>query len=354
MNMRVVDLFCGAGGFSQGMQEAGHHVVGAIDYEGAALAVHAANVKAISSRIVLGKYDRVGIGRVSKRRLRQADITDILSIAPDIAELNPDIIIGGPPCQPWSKSGKRGGDDDPRARLTEAFGIMVAATRPQYFVMENVPQISGSKVFRRMKDLVRRAGYGLTEMVVNAGDYGTAQKRARFLCVGALNEADGWFHDYMSEIKLTRPFSVAGILPDFGVELHRKRSKWVATGKQRVAKRTIKDVASDVDGGYRLRAADIRLLERSGDSFKAYWRYPGGRSSGGIRRTDEASPSIIKSSGGGVGKNTGRLKVTRSICACCQSQRSINCRRLRDSPQDGIGKLNLKRTLPPAIARENL
>jgi len=299
--MRVVDLFCGAGGFSYGMNAAGHHVVAAIDYEGRPLAVHVANVPSIKYRFRLARFLRHAAVREAswKGGHRRADLTDVLAMAPDIAELNPDVIVGGPPCQPWSMSGKKRGDDDPRAKLTEAYGIIVAAAKPRYFVLENVPQIRESKVFRRMKHMMRRAGYGLTETVVNASDYGSAQSRDRFLCIGALDEPDGWFNDYLTEAKSPRPTTVADILPNFGVELYRKGAKWRATGSRRRART---DEEKEVSGGgYRLRDADKRLLEKSGDRFKAYWRYPGGRSSGGIRRTDEPSPTIIKSSGGGPG-----------------------------------------------------
>jgi site-specific DNA-cytosine methylase len=304
MNMRVVDLFCGAGGFSYGMQSAGHHVVAAFDYEGRPLAVHAANVPAIKFRWGLSHLRYAAVREASwKGGHRRADLTDVLAMAPDIAELNPDVIVGGPPCQPFSKSGKRRGDEDPRARLTEAYGIIVATARPRYFVMENVPEIRTSKVFRRMKHIVRRAGYGLTEMVVNASEYGSAQNRDRFLAIGALDEPDGWFNDYMAEARSVQPTTVADILPEFGVELHRKGTKWIAIGCRRTAPaKTINKGQTKSSGGYRLRPADMRLLEKSGDSFKAYWRYPGGRSSGGIRRMDEPSPTIIKSSGGGPGK----------------------------------------------------
>jgi site-specific DNA-cytosine methylase len=296
MQMRVVDLFCGAGGFSYGMQAAGHHVVAAIDYEGRPLAVHAANVPAIRYRWGLRRL-RYAVARDAswKGGHRRADLTDVLSMAPDIAELNPDVIVGGPPCQPWSKAGEEFGDADPRAKLTEAYGIIVATAKPRYFVLENVPEIQGSVAYRRMKHMVRRVGYALTEMVVNASEYGTAQSRDRFLCVGAVDEADGWFHDYMTEARSPRPMTVADILPDFGVELYRRDSRWVTTVDANHAN-------PQRGRGYRLRSADIRVLEKAGDRFKAYWRYPGGPSSAGIRRTDEPMPTIIKSSAGGPGQ----------------------------------------------------
>lgn len=308
--MRVVDLFCGAGGFSSGMQQAGHHVVAAIDYDKDALAVHFANAGLSRYRRGLFNMLRVAAREANTKGVRRHDnLTRVLATAPEIAELNPEIIVGGPPCQPWSKSGKKRGDADPLAKLTEAFGIIVATARPHYFVMENVPEISGSRVYRRMKHIVRRSGYGLTEMKVDANEYGSAQKRERFLCVGALGEVDGWFSDYMAAAKSAAPLTVADVLPDFGVMLYRKGRRWAPKEPHRVPRpRRSEGKKQKESKGYQLREADKRVLAKADQSFKAYWRYPGGKSSSGIRRTDEPIPTIIKSSGGGVGNNYRRRK----------------------------------------------
>jgi DNA-cytosine methyltransferase len=299
MKMRVIDIFCGAGGFSQGMQTAGHHVVAALDFKEEALAVHAANLS-IKNRISLGgaRRSKAAPDASWSGGGRRADLADILGIAADIAELNPDIIVGGPPCQPWSQAGQKRRDEDDRADLTEAYGIIVTVVRPRYFVMENVKQVRDSKMYRRMRYILRHAGYGLTEMVINTSFYGSAQSRDRFLCVGALDEVDGWFHDLMTEAKSDRRTTVADILPEFGVKLQRTGSNWATIKRRRAAS---KRVDSKEGSGHRLRPADIRVLNKAGDSFKGYFRYPGGKSSAAIRRTDEPMPAILESSGGGPG-----------------------------------------------------
>jgi site-specific DNA-cytosine methylase len=281
------------------MQMAGHQVIAALDFSERALAVHAANLTAINTRSKLGgaRLSRVGPDAPWKGGIRRANLGDILAAAADVAGLNPDVIVGGPPCLPWSRAGSKPGDDDDRADLTVAFSVFVAAARPRYFVMENVQEIRRSGMLRQLRHILGRAGYGLTEMVINASHYGSAQNRDRFFCVGALNEIDGWFHDFMAEDKSARKTTVADILPDFGVELRRKGAKW----RTNEATGNIDGRISQEGSGYRLRAADLRVLKKAGNSLRGYFRYPGGKSSACIRRTDEPMPTIIKSSGDGPG-----------------------------------------------------
>lgn len=227
-----------------GMVRAGHRVVASYDYEEKALAVHQANIREG------GLLRPHGIRR--PRRHVQGDLLDLLTVAPDIAELAPDIIVGGPPCQAFSAAGKQLGDDDPRARLTEAYGVIIATARPRYFVLENVPGVRRSNVYRRFIIMIRRAGYGITETIVNASYYGSAQNRRRFLCIGCLDEADNFMLGYLLAAKAREQMTVADVLgPDFGLMV----------------------------GGRRL-----------------YWQAPGGAQSAGTRRTDRSCATIVRSS----------------------------------------------------------
>lgn len=104
-----------------------------------------------------------------------------------------DVIIGGPPCTPFSKSGfwldwKREGLD-PRAGLVSVFGRYVDALRPSAFVLENVPGLASPRSpYRRtyldFLDRMTRAGYLVDAGVLNAADYGVAQVRRRLFVVG--------------------------------------------------------------------------------------------------------------------------------------------------------------------------
>lgn len=204
--MDVVDLFCGAGGMALGLSRAGMRIRVSYDTDVKALAVHKANLRS-GSRFM-------GFG-LPLRRLRgplKSDIGDLLALTPDIAELAPDVIAGGPPCQPFSRAGKRKGDADPRAKLTEAFGVIVAAARPRYFIMENVPGIRRYNVYRRMVLMVRRAGYGLTEIKLDASFHGTGQARERWIVIGCLGEADDFLKDHLEAARSSKRTTVADVL----------------------------------------------------------------------------------------------------------------------------------------------
>ena len=121
---------------------------------------------------------------------------DLLEVAGLRRSDSLDLVIGGPPCTPFSKAGlwldwKREGLD-PAHGLIEVFGRFVAALRPRLFVFENVPTVaSKSSPYResygRMLSSLRRAGYALDSAVLNAVDVGVPQARRRLFVVGALN-----------------------------------------------------------------------------------------------------------------------------------------------------------------------
>ena len=104
------------------------------------------------------------------------------------------MIIGGPPCQDFSHAGKR--VEASRASLTESYAKISDAIRPKYFVMENVDRAEKSKAFECARSIFKDAGYGLTQMVLDASKCGVPQKRKRFFCIGALGRED----DFMRNI----------------------------------------------------------------------------------------------------------------------------------------------------------
>lgn len=297
--MRVVDLFCGAGGMALGMAGAGLRIVASFDFEEKALAVHRANIRG-------GNLLRpAGIKR--QRRHIEADLSDLLAIAPDIAELAPDVIVGGPPCQPFSRAGKGLGDADSRAKLTEAFGVIAVVARPRYIVMENVPDIQRSNVYRRTTLMLRRAGYGLTEVELDASLYNTGQRRRRWLCIGCLDEADGFLIDHLEAAKSERETTVADVLgPNVGTVFFRRghdggdrRSFWLAgePGPAITSTQTRRRADSPDGKGYALREADFRVLEDAEIvSERLYWLTPGGSSTAGTRSVDEPAATFTHTS----------------------------------------------------------
>src|SRR5690606_27023113 len=120
----------------------------------------------------------------------QADLTDVALFAPRIAALRPDIIVGGPPCQDFSPAGLR--TEGERANHTRILSLYVCAASPEWFVMENVQRARKSAAWLDGKEMLFRAGYGMTEIVVDAAYYGVPQRRKRLLVIGRRGERDGF------------------------------------------------------------------------------------------------------------------------------------------------------------------
>lgn len=172
--MKIVDLFAGCGGLSLGFQSArkGRNkftLLAAYDAWGPAVETYAKN------------FDH----HVFKMNLLDAD-----AAARHIDVFVPDIIIGGPPCQDFSHAGKR--DEGGQADLTVAFAEIVVRVKPTWFLMENVDRAKNSVAYKKARCLLKKAGYGLTETVVDASRCGVPQKRLRFFCIGRQDERDGF------------------------------------------------------------------------------------------------------------------------------------------------------------------
>lgn len=172
--MKTIDLFCGCGGLSLGFQKCGYEIVGAFDYWDAAIECYSNN------------FDH----QAQKLDLSKKNIS--LSV---IRPLNPEIIIGGPPCQDFSSAGGR--QEGERANLTISFAKIIKSIKPKYFVMENVSRAQKSKAYTEAISIFEAAGYGLTEKVLDASKCGVPQKRKRLFCIGALNERANFLDAYL-------------------------------------------------------------------------------------------------------------------------------------------------------------
>ena len=167
--MNVIDLFCGAGGFSLGFERAGFTVIAAYDSWDKAISVYRRNFSHPAHTV---------------------NLSNVETVLPDMLALHPDIIIGGPPCQDFSHAGNR--CEGERANLTQSFAHIVSSIRPLCFVMENVARAQSSTAYLGARDSLKASGYGLSEHVLDASLCGVPQKRKRFFCVGILGEQDGF------------------------------------------------------------------------------------------------------------------------------------------------------------------
>lgn len=118
------------------------------------------------------------------------------------------LLCGGPPCQPWSMSGKKKGAEDPR----DVMGftpVAIAKCEPEVFLFENVPGLLMSKehqayvadLFERMSKPKEGLKYGLAVMVVNAADYGVPQIRKRVLMLGIKGKSNTYANKLLKKIE---------------------------------------------------------------------------------------------------------------------------------------------------------
>lgn len=101
-----------------------------------------------------------------------------------------DILLGCPPCQGFSESGRRQADD-PRNDHIVKFARTIRTLRPLGFAMENVPLAAVSEQFEAFRRIVEGAGYEMSAAVLNAAEYGSAQARQRLVVVGRRGKGSG-------------------------------------------------------------------------------------------------------------------------------------------------------------------
>jgi len=187
----AADLFCGAGGLSLGLSEAGFDVILAVDHDEEALETHRAHHPGLSVNWDLSDADVVE---------RVAGIIRRCGIA---------LVAGGPPCQPFSRAGRsmvrelvrvgRRHHHDRRRDLWEAFLGVVELSLPAAVVMENVPDMAldrGMVILRTMIERLEGLGYSVEERVIDTWRYGVPQIRQRLILVAL---ADGVAFDWPDE-----------------------------------------------------------------------------------------------------------------------------------------------------------
>ena len=181
--MKVIDLFAGIGGLSLGFEKAGFELIEAYDNWDYSIEIYNNN---FSHKCI---------------KLDLANVTDFSPFK------KADIIIGGPPCQDYSSAGKRD-ENGGRATLTVEFARIVCEAKPKFFVMENVALIEKSKTLPIAIDMFKKAGYGLTRVVLNAYYCGAPQDRKRFFMIGVLNGKDDELKDILMNNQSKTPMTV--------------------------------------------------------------------------------------------------------------------------------------------------
>ncbi|MEP4377660.1 MAG: DNA cytosine methyltransferase [Paracoccaceae bacterium] len=166
-NPRIVDLFCGAGGFSLGAHMAGFEVAAAYDIDPILTSSFRKNF--VSTNLLLKDISILRGDEVRKS-----------------AGGTVDGIIGGPPCQGFSDIGRRL-TDDPRRELLGHFFRVVREVRPAFFIMENVPGLQYTDA-RGVLEIALKQVEEFYEIfgpnILDASDFGAATKRSRLFVIG--------------------------------------------------------------------------------------------------------------------------------------------------------------------------
>lgn len=172
-----IELFCGCGGLSTGFLDAGIRIAAGFDIDRRSIEAYEYNHAYRGSRGFV-----VDISRASgKDLLDQAGVSRV------------DVLVGGPPCQPFSIVGKRRGGDDHRSGLVADFLRLAAELCPQALFFENVPNLASIDEGVHLDLLIsglRKLRYAVRAEVIPAAQYGVPQIRRRLLLV-AVKDARG-------------------------------------------------------------------------------------------------------------------------------------------------------------------
>jgi len=209
---KVLDLFAGAGGFSEGFFAAGFDIIGHIEMEKDAC-------ETIKTRIIyyslkkkgrLDDYKKYLLGEISKEEIIEKynlqkamnsvirakigrdnykRLIGIIKKRLNGAQL--DVVIGGPPCQAYSYIGRARDKNkmrkDHRNYLYKYYVEFLKTLKPQIFVFENVPGLltaGGGQHLKNMQRSIKKAGYSMDYKLLNAADFGVPQSRKRLILIG--------------------------------------------------------------------------------------------------------------------------------------------------------------------------
>lgn len=175
----AVDLFCGAGGMTQGLKNAGFSVIGAVEIEPVACETYRMNHS--ETTVVTDDIRKIDCSDFMQRlNLKQGEL---------------DLLAGCPPCQGFSSMRTKNGAhkiEDQRNDLVFEFVRFTKELLPKYVLMENVPGLAKDNRIKEVLKILESLGYYInkdTVQVINAADYGVPQRRRRMiLCASRVQD----------------------------------------------------------------------------------------------------------------------------------------------------------------------
>jgi len=166
----VIDLFCGAGGMSEGFKQAGFPIASGFDYDSKSIETYDFNFNKKGHCYDLSKIKGEKIRELSNLKRRDECI-----------------VIAGPPCQGFSSVNGRKESSFDKNHFVIRTAELIAEINPFYFVVENVLQMKNlneGKYFNKFVDIVQKNGYQIKYQILDASKYGVPQKRRRIFVIG--------------------------------------------------------------------------------------------------------------------------------------------------------------------------
>ncbi len=170
MNLKAVDLFCGIGGLTKGITNAGIEVIAGIDIESSCKFAYEQNNEAY----------------FINKDIKEISGNEIKKLYPKDTDVK--ILMGCAPCQPFSSYSYRYKDNEKTIQkmdLLDYFGQLVVEVKPDIVSMENVPQLRKEKVFANFIKTLEAEGYYVFWKIVYAPEYGVPQNRKRLVLLAS-------------------------------------------------------------------------------------------------------------------------------------------------------------------------
>jgi len=239
-NIKVLDLFAGAGGLSEGFIVNGYDIIGHIEMDKNACSTLVTRMMyhALVKKGKLKAYKNYVLGKITRDSLveeyglqKERDSVICSKIDEDnyrelikcvkkmLGGENLDMIVGGPPCQAYSYIGRardeHGMRHDDRNFLYLYYIEFLKALKPKIFVFENVPGLESAgkgKYLKDMRRLMKKAGYETDYKILNAVNFGVPQNRKRIILIGW--SKDSKMQEYPDFKEIERDYLVKDFFSD--------------------------------------------------------------------------------------------------------------------------------------------
>lgn len=192
----TIELFAGAGGLALGVEKAGFDTIALIEFDKNA------------AQTLKTNRPKWNVICDDIANITPLNLTEEFNLS--VGEL--DLLSGGAPCQAFSYAGKRLGLEDARGTLFYHYAVFLQKLQPKTFLFENVRGLlthDKGRTYKTMLNVFADSGYTIQKQVLNAWDYGNAQKRERLITIGIRNDLVGKI-----SIEFPKPHAYKPILRD--------------------------------------------------------------------------------------------------------------------------------------------